>query len=667
MEKWRERKGCRSVTGWSKSAPVVGAKPLPQTLRPHGLISSAWRWGAGLISAGAGLVSILSYTHSLKSKFEADSLAAGSLANVRWIGISPTVDTATAIGDTIQLAVTATDARGNALLGAETLWNSSDTMVATVDSAGTVIARGGGTTAIMVTIGGKAARAHVFVRQRPAELQIVGDTLFRAPEGGRSRTMAHVVDVRGHEIGGFATRWRSADPSIAAVDSIGNVAAIAPGRTVFTATADEMVAQLAVEVYPVASSLTLLSGDGQRAPAGRKVSQPVTVQVVSRSGRPIPGVPVRFILEEGTGRAEPQADSSDAQGIARASWTLGGFPGRQTLSVVAEGVATPTVVTAEAEPVAANTRITVASEGLQGPAGETLSEPAAVRVTDTSGVALVDVPVAWSAGDDGSVLASESRTDSLGEARARWTLGPQSGTQRVYVQVGSARTVPRFAVSATAVAGAPAKASVVGNAKHEGTVGSALRPVEIRVLDRAGNEVPGVPVTLQPASGTVADSVVTTDSTGRAIVVWTLGRTAGVQHLTVKVEGVDRPIEIVARARAAAPANLAFVAPKPGMEKRAVQSLDVDLTDAYGNPVADQPVVFSTKFGTVSPTRVMTDSRGRAHTRWTPASKVGKRTLVAAVKGSDARTTFVLEAPEVATVAKAPAAGKKASSKRASH
>jgi hypothetical protein len=636
-------------------------------MRPHGLISNAWRWGAGFISAGAGLVSILSYTHSLKSKFEADSLATGSLASVRWIGISPTVDTATAIGDTIQLAVTATDARGNALLGAPTVWNSTDTMVATVDSAGTVVARGGGATAIMVTIGGKAARAHVFVRQRPAELQIVGDTLFRTPEGGRGRTLAHVVDIRGNEIGGFATRWRSADPSIAAVDSIGNVTAIAPGRTVFTATADEMVAQLPVEVYPVASSLTLLSGDGQRAPAGRKVSQPVTVQVVSRSGRPIPGVPVRFALEEGIGRAEPLADSSDAQGIARASWTLGGFPGRQTLSVVAEGIATPTVVTAEAEPVAANTRITVVSEGLQGPAGENLSQPAAVRVTDTSGVALVDVPVAWSATDDGSVLASEARTDSLGEARARWTLGPKSGTQRVYVQVGSARTVPRFAVAATALAGTPAKASVVGNAKHEGAVGSALRPVEIRVLDRADNEVPGVPVTLQPASGTVADSVVTTDSAGRAMVVWTLGRTAGVQHLTVKVEGVDRPIEIVARARAAAPANLAFVAPKPGMEKRAVQSLDVDLTDAYGNPVADQPVVFSTKFGTVSPARVMTDTRGRAHTRWTPASKVGRRTLVAAVKGSDARTTFVLEAPEAATVAKAPAAAKKASSKRASH
>jgi adhesin/invasin len=641
------------------------------------LISNAWRWGAGVISAGAGLVSILSYTHSLKSKFEADSLAAATLVPVRWIGISPVVDTATAVGDTIQLAVTATDARGNALLGAPTVWTSVDTSVATVDSAGTVVARGGGWTSVIVAVGEKSVRAKVYVVQRPAGLRIPGDSLLRIPEGDKGNAVAQLVDARGYEIKGSIPRWRSADPSIAGVDSVGHATGVAPGRTTFTASTDAMVVQLPVEVYPVPSSLTLLSGDGQRAPAGRRVPQSVTVQVVSRSGRPIPGVAVRFNLDEGAGQAEPQADSSDAQGIARATWTLGGFPGRQMLSVTAEGVASPTVVTAEAEPVAANTRVTVLSERLEGPIGATLEEPVAVRVTDTSGVALVDVPVAWSGADEGNVVAAESRTDSLGEARARWTLGPRSGTQRAYVQVGSPRVVPRFTVTARAVAGSAAKASVVEMAKHEGTVGQILRPaIRIKVQDRSGNDVPGVAVTLAPAAGTVGDSVVMTDSTGRAAVSWTLGRAAGVQHLIVRVEGIERPIQISARARAAGPANLAFVTPKPGTANRAVQSLDVDLTDAYGNPVADQPVVFTTKIGTVSPARVMTDAKGRAHTRWTPGSRTGKRTLVAAVKGTDARATFVLEAPEVAAPAKtasvpaktaAPAKNAGAVKKRASH
>ena len=194
------------------------------------------------------------------------------------------------------------------------------------------------------------------------------------------------------------------------------------------------------------ASLTLLGGDGQRAPAGRRIANPVAVQVVSRSGRPIEGVPVRFVLPEGAGETDPQSGSSDAQGIVRATWTLGGLPGRQSLAVSAEGVASHTVVTAEAEPVGANTRLAQVSETPRG-AGRRSADRSRwlVRVTDSSGVALADVPVAWSADDGGSIVASESRTDSLGETRARWTLGPKSGAQRAYVQVGSPRAVPRFA------------------------------------------------------------------------------------------------------------------------------------------------------------------------------------------------------------------------------
>ena len=643
---------------------------LAPVLRPHGLISNAWRWGAGVISAGAGLVSILSYTHSIKAKILPDSVETTAVSTVKWVGITPGLDTATSIGDTIQLAVTATDHRGNALVGAEPVWISSDTAVASVDSTGAVVARSGGIAAITVTVGGKGARARVLVEQQPTALK-VADSVFRVPEGERGQTIAHVVDARGQEIPGLLARWHSANPAIAAIDSLGNVAGVAPGRTMFTASYEGLVAQMPAEVYPVPASLTLLGGDGQRAPAGRKVAQPVTVQVVSRSGRPVEGVPVRFGLEEGAGVTDPPVDSSDGQGIARATWTLGSAAGRQSLSISAEGVSSPTVITADAEPVAANTRLAVVSEQLEGPAGGALPEPAVVRVTDSSGVALVEVPVSWSADDGGSVVAAEARTDSLGQTRARWTLGSRSGPQRAYLQVGSARAVPRFVVTASALAGRAATAALVGAANREGSVGKLLKPApEIRVLDKAKNPVPGVAITLLPAAGEVAESIVTTDSMGRALVAWTLGRKAGTQRLTARIDGVERPIEMTARARPAGPANLAFVEPKPGYEKRAVQSLDVDLTDGYGNPVADRPVVFSTKFGSVSPARVMTDARGRAHTRWTPGTKDGKRTLLAAVKGTEAKTSFVLEPPPPAVKKEVPvrkeAPAKKPAIKRAS-
>ena len=651
------------MTGWSKTGPVTGPKPdLRPVLRPHGLISHAWRWGAGVISAGAGLVSILSYTHSIKAKFDPDSVTVGGgLAAVRWVGVTPALDTATSVGDTINLAVTATDPHGNALVGAPTVWSSTDSIVAAVDSAGTVVARSAGTAVIMVTIGNKSAKSQVVVRQLPAEVRIVGDSSLRVPEGERGQAVAYVADARRQRILGLKAKWRSADPSVATVDSVGNVVGMAVGHTIFTAAHDNMVAQLAVEVYPVPASLTLLGGDGQRAPVGRRVPNPIAVQVVSRSGRPIEGVPVRFVLDEVAGVTDPQSTASDAQGIARAAWTLGGVPGRHSLTVSADGVASHTVITAEAEPVGANTRLAQVSD-LAGPAGVALPHPAVVRVTDSSGVALADVPVTWSAEDGGSIVSTESRTDSLGEARAHWTLGPRSGTQQAYVQVGSPRAVPRFVVTATAQAGRAATVVAMGSAgKREGAVSKVLKPlVELQVLDRAKNPVPGVQITLLPAHGTVDDSVPTTDSLGRVLVSWTLGRTAGLHRMTARVEGIERPVEISARARPAAPANLAFVEPKPGTANRAVQSLDADLTDAYGNAVADQPVVFSTKFGSVSPARVMTDARGRAHTRWTPGTKTGERSLVAVVKGTEARATFVLKAPEPAPPAKKPAPAPKA-------
>src|SRR5215216_6448341 len=95
-------------------------------------IVRAWKWGAGSLSAGAALVSILSSVRSLPAD------------HVRWIGVRPTADTAWAIGDSIQLALTITDAHGGIVPGVRVGWTSTDTNVATVDSAGTVVARWSG-------------------------------------------------------------------------------------------------------------------------------------------------------------------------------------------------------------------------------------------------------------------------------------------------------------------------------------------------------------------------------------------------------------------------------------------------------------------------------------------------------------------------------------------
>ncbi|HEU5171817.1 MAG TPA: hypothetical protein VFU46_14815 [Gemmatimonadales bacterium] len=613
---------------------------------------------AGAVSTAAAVASIVSTASSLNERQGA--AAAGPLGpkrpEVRWIGVAPQADTVFAIGDTVRLAATIADAHGTMVPGVSPVWSSDRLDVASVDSAGAVVATGQGVATIEVRAGGRAARATITVRQAPTGVAIVGDSVLSVPEGERVRATAWVLDARGHEIVGLAPAWHSAELSIAGVDATGEVTAIAPGRTVLTAELGGSSARLAVEVVPVPASLTVVNGEGQRAPAGRRLGGAVAVQVVSRGGRPIGGVPVRFVVAEDAGSVEPAIDTSDAQGMARATWTLGATPGRQRLVPTVDGIAALPLVVAEADPLPANTRVALASEGASGLAGELMSEPVIIRVTDSAGAALPDLPVAWIAGDGGLVVEHEARTDSLGQARARWRLGRRAGLQAARAQVGNPRTLPPFVVTAVAHTGAPRGLAVVGGNRQRGPVGAALRqPVMLRVTDALGNPVPGAAVVARPAVGSVADSLVATDSSGRAAVRWTLGSGAGAQRLVVRLEGADTAVEIAAVARPLAPANLAFEpVPASGAAGRPLpQRVAVVVTDAYGNPVGDRAVAFSVRAGRVAPARVMSDGRGRAATQWTLGSKPGEQAIAAAVAGAGLKVTATTDAKAAATQAKA--------------
>ena len=68
------------------------------------------------------------------------------------------------------------------------------------------------------------------------------------------------------------------------------------------------------------------------------------------------------------------------------------------------------------------------------------------------------------------------------------------------------------------------------------------------------------------------------------------------------------------------------------------------VTDSYGNPVPDAPVVFTPKSGSTSLVRIVTDSHGHAQTRWTLGRTAGEQALVAVVKGHDVRGTLTVQA-----------------------
>jgi hypothetical protein len=304
------------------------------------------------------------------------------------------------------------------------------------------------------------------------------------------------------------------------------------------------------------------------------------------------------------------------------------------------------IVIADADPRPGETSLSLLGGPVSAPAGATASDLVEAQLTDTAGLPLGDVLVAWGASDGGSLLAETPRTDSTGRARARWTLGPRAGRQRGWAQIGSGRTARRLPVDVMALPGAPASVRLTRAGGRAGEAGGPAQPaVELRVLDRGGNAVPGARVTVH-ATGGVAPASLITDSVGRVLVDWTLGTVAGRQRLSVEAAGVADPAEVVATVAAAAPARISLLslpaAAPPG--RPLARPIDALVADRFGNPVAGAMVTFTAGAGKVTPSRVRTGSNGHATARWVLGARPGSQRLDAAVAGVPTRASAAIRA-----------------------
>ena len=614
---------------------------------------------AAAASTGAACVSIVTFLYSYGIIGKAESHRTIGNLGAAWVGVRPAADTASAIGDTLHLAATITDRAGAILVGTSPAWSSENSRVAVVRSDGSVVAQGPGTTTITVAVGGLVARSRIVVRQRVASVDVVGadgSEPSTLRELDRSPLRVRARDARGHVVADVAAQWRVADSSVVSLDSAGIATARMAGRTIVTAMVDGVVGHAALGVVAAPGGIGMLAGAAQHAPAGGALPQSVVVRVVSRRGLPVDGALVTFRLAEGHGALEPASALTDADGRARTSWTLGELPGRQSLIVAVQHLDSTLVVTAEADPLAGNTRAAVIGEPPSAAAAATLPDPVQLRVTDTMGRAFPDVPVRWLA-LDGTVEPLAPRTDSAGIARARWTLGPAAGMQRLRAQVGTAlgaATIAPVTITATARAGAPSRVIVLSGDRQRGTAGAALRrPIVVRVLDAAGNGVADAALVASAGSGTLPDTLVRTDSSGSAELHWTLGREAASQSLRVRLDARVMSTEVVASALPGPPANLSIDEVRGVPVNAGRRTLVARVTDVYGNPVPNAKLGLTAKGGRVSPARAVSDARGVVQLTWTAGSGA---VLSGAIAGTDVRETYVLQPSASVRQAGAPVA-----------
>ena len=194
-------------------------------------------------------------------------------------------------------------------------------------------------------------------------------------------------------------------------------------------------------------ALLKISGDNQRRLPGETLTNPFVVEVQDENGSPFVGVSVTFTVVVGSGTLSMTNTTTDSNGRAESTLTLGPNLGMNMVEVRVEGISHITVFSAEAAPPLPipTTLKLVSGDNQTGVTGEALMQPFVVQVHDQYDDSMEGVTVnfAVSAGE-GSLSNTSVDTGIDGLAQSTLTLGNFAGTNTVNVSVEGISEIVTF-------------------------------------------------------------------------------------------------------------------------------------------------------------------------------------------------------------------------------
>jgi hypothetical protein len=184
---------------------------------------------------------------------------------------------------------------------------------------------------------------------------------------------------------------------------------VAP-RVTFTATA----------IPGPVQTIAAMSGDGQVAPVGTPLPQPLVVQLLDSFGNGVSGATVRW--QASSGRMNQSTGVTGVDGAASVVWTLGQSAGIQTASASFQGAAgSPISFTATATPGASPRLVMMTEPSSSTESGEVLDRQPAVRIETAQGQAVstsgIGVTAAIASGGGTLTGTTTVTTNSSGVAR----------------------------------------------------------------------------------------------------------------------------------------------------------------------------------------------------------------------------------------------------------
>jgi Bacterial Ig-like domain (group 1) len=195
---------------------------------------------------------------------------------------------------------------------------------------------------------------------------------------------------------------------------------------------------------------------------GQPIADSLAVKVSDQYGNGVPGVTVTWSAGAGSGTVSPGSNTTGADGVARAQWTLGmQVTAQQTAMAAAAGRS----VQFQAQATPSYTLVRVSGDGQNGITGTALADSLVVKAVDAAGAPVAGVTVQWvpQTGPgrvDGSASPQAGVSGPDGTVRTQWTLGATAGQQRISAQApygpGSSTGADFYA---TAVTAAPPRVS----------------------------------------------------------------------------------------------------------------------------------------------------------------------------------------------------------------
>ena len=287
------------------------------------------------------------------------------------------------------------------------------------------------------------------------------------------------------------------------------------------------------------AKLAVISGDNQQGPPGAALAKPFAVEVRDQSDKPLPGVQVTFAVSSGGGTLSATSVTTDSNGRAESTFTLGPNLGTNTVTVSVTGIQVKQTFNAEGIRTA-KMIVIISGDDQQGTPGAALTKPFVVEVRDQSDKPLPGVQVTFAVSSGGGVLSATSvTTASNGRAESTLTLGPNPGANIITVSVAGSQNSDTFNAEGIRI---PETLEIISGGDQEGPHGVTLEnPFIVEVRDQSGESLPGVQVTFSVTGGrgTLSATSVTTDSNGRAESTLRLGANPGANTVTVSVSGIQ--------------------------------------------------------------------------------------------------------------------------------